>query len=84
MVLVSADLLLRIMSDWQMEIARVGNEREYALLEKVVRCIREQPIAYDVDKVVEQLKEESHETYGHLKIISTEKAVEIAKGGGAG
>lgn len=49
---ISRKQLLKIMSDWQMEIARVGNEREYDILEKVIRCICKQPSVYDEDKII--------------------------------
>lgn len=53
---------------------------------KVITCgflkdIDEQPTAYDVDKVVEQLEENYSCDVGNLKMISVDKAIEIVKGG---
>ena len=53
---------------------------------KVITCgflkdIDEQPTAYDIDKVVEQLKENYSCDVGNLKMISVDKAIEIVKGG---
>ena len=53
---------------------------------KVITCgllkdIDEQPTAYDVDKVVEQLEENYSCDVGNLKMISVDKAIEILKGG---
>lgn len=52
---------------------------------KVITCgflkdIDEQPTAYDVDKVVEQLEENYSCDVGNLKMISVDKAIEIVKG----
>ena len=53
---------------------------------KVVTCgflkdLDEQPTAYDIDKVVEQLEENYSCDVGNLKMISVDKAIEIVKGG---
>ena len=53
---------------------------------KVITCgflkdIDEQPTAYDIDKVVEQLEENYSCDVGNLKMISVDKAIEIVKGG---
>ena len=52
---------------------------------KVITCgflkdIDEQPTAYDIDKVVEQLEENYSCDVGNLKMISVDKAIEIVKG----
>lgn len=51
--------------------------------------IEDIPVAYDVDKVVEQLKECERYVYDAVSdednyVIDTEKAIEIVKGGGQG
>ena len=43
--------------------------------------IDEQPTAYDIDKVVEQLEENYSCDVGNLKMISLDKAIEIVKSG---
>lgn len=45
------------------------------------KWIDEQPTAYDIDKVVEQLEENYSCDVGNLKMISVDKAIEIVKGG---
>ena len=45
------------------------------------KWIDEQPTAYDIDKVVEQLEENYSCDVGNLKMISVDKAIEILKGG---
>lgn len=52
------------------------------ILTYVQRTIENLPAAYDVDKVVRQLYENSYEQFWHIKNISTELAVEIIKAGG--
>ena len=44
--------------------------------------IDEQPTAYDIEAVVEELEKASSEIYGHIKILSLNKAIEIARKGG--
>lgn len=41
--------------------------------------IDEQPTAYDIDRVIEQLKENYSCDVGNLKMISLDKAIEIVK-----
>ena len=55
--------------------------------EAAQKLIDEQPTAYDVDKVVEQMKEKSFVPgdrigVSDVKIIMSEKAIEIVKSGG--
>ena len=40
------------------------------------------PTAYDIEAVVEELESASSEIFGHTKIISTNKAIEIVRRGG--
>ena len=52
----------------------------------VRRMIREQPVAYDVDKVVEQLETYSNadeeERLGTMPVVELADAIKIVKGGG--
>ena len=71
MRLIDADELLNSLgcSDLDIEIAHI---------------VDDQPVAYDVDKVVEQLEElPRYSTWNHSSDnVSREKAIEIVKGGG--
>lgn len=57
-------------------------------LVSILQEIEEQPTAYDVDKVVEQLKDRSEEynsgvrLHGKPEEMLTDDAIEIVKGGG--
>lgn len=48
--------LLFYLKDYQMEIANVENEKEYNLLDKIIRAIEKYPTTFDVDKVLEDIK----------------------------
>lgn len=48
--------------------------------EVVLQNIDDMPTAYDIDKVVVQLKENYSCDVGNLKMISLDKAIEIVKG----
>lgn len=55
------------------------------VLNKVIDTVVDEPTAYDVDKVVEQLKECERYVYDAVSdednyVINTEKAIEIVKG----
>lgn len=92
MGLIDADELKKeLYQQWFMDILLTQRNSEdmfYALAQK----IDEQPTAYDVDKVVEQLKSESArwqdsgDAYNDEKekgvAIGFRKAIEIVKGGG--
>lgn len=49
-------------------------------LVSILQEIEEQPTAFDVDKVVEQLEEDKRHTFDGC--INKKKAIEIVKGGG--
>lgn len=55
------------------------------MADELIRYINSQPTAYDVDKVVKQLRECERYVYDAVSdedyyVISTEKAIEIVKG----
>lgn len=54
--LISREDLLFYLKDYQMEIASVGNEKEYNLLDKIIRAIENASTAFDVDKVLDDIK----------------------------
>ena len=54
---------------------------------KTLSTIMDQPTAYDIDKVVGQLKEASYERFGNdgmggELVVNLDDAIEIIKGGG--
>ena len=55
----------------------------------LIKIMENQPVAYDLDKVVEQLEKEKNPLYredgsllGERTVIRIDKAIEIVKGGG--
>lgn len=55
---------------------------------KAMKCVKQQPTAFDVDKVVEQLDKASdyyefdEQGKEHVQMINLTEAIEIVKGGG--
>lgn len=90
MRLIDADLLLPQIGnryDEKKDIVPDNHAEGFVQMEKL---IKEQPTAYDVDKVVEQLENERKfwenaydSNLGKEKARSYEHAIEIVKGGGA-
>lgn len=87
--LIDADVLKQeLYQQWFMDILLTQTSSQdmfYALAQK----IDEQPTAYDMDKVVEQLEKEKNPIYrevesimGDRQNIKIDKAIEIVKGGG--
>ena len=79
--------LLNHLKDWQKEVSGIGYEREYNLLEQIVKGVENEPTAYDVDKVVEQLEDEITATRTKCPVRvefdkGIYKAIEIVKAGG--
>lgn len=61
-------------------------ENEYrdmvkSIIFSIVQDLDKQSIAYDIDRVIEQLEENYSCDVGNLKMISVDKAIEIVKGG---
>lgn len=63
------------------EIKSAYNKGWNACNSEWISLIDEQPTAYDIDKVVEQLEENYSCDVGNLKMISLDKAIEIVRGG---
>lgn len=66
---------------------RIGNHKFAAVYDAIINSINRQPTAYDVDKVVEQLKTDSSiKLYGsgnsNNYLIPVERAINIVKAGG--
>lgn len=95
MRLIDADKLILHLSDFMLQqspidVQDIESINVSEVIKDCIKAVDEQPTAYDVDKVVEQLKNEkefwSDATYnkeiGKQKARSYEHAIEIVKGGG--
>ncbi len=91
--LISRKALLEELESFSMRIS--GSTKAMALMiveeckKSFARMIDEQPVVYDLDKVLEQLKENSFVLGGWIgvsdvKVIKAEKALGIARSGGMG
>ena len=74
--------------DAQGKAKETWNRRVNELMNSTIRrMIREQPVAYDVDKVVRQLEAYSNadeaERLGTMPVVELADAIKIVKGGGA-
>lgn len=87
MRLIDADALVKQLEKSHEYHAKTS--REEVLLFRDIRIINEQPTAYDLDKVVEQLenrkglwKNMTYDRYYEGRVKGIEEAIEIVKGGG--
>ena len=96
--LIDADELIEILEinnqnlqeqikDERVEVQKVVYEAQLFSTMEMIRVIKEQPTAFDVDKVVEQLEERSQliRPVGwmkHYEVITTKEVLEIVKAGG--
>ena len=90
MRLIDADLLLSQIGNRYDEKKNIVPDNLAEGFVQMEKLIKEQPTAYDVDKVVEQLENERkfwenayNRNLGKEKARSYEHAIEIVKGGGA-
>ena len=82
MRLIDADELINIM-EWNKKSENQGDM--ITNVNSVINLIKNRPTAYDVDKVVEQLEDESEiycREYGKEDELYLQGAIEIVKGGG--
>ena len=56
MELINREYFLKNMRDWQLEFADIEHKREYNLLDMIIKGVENEPIAYDVEKVIERMK----------------------------
>lgn len=63
--LISRSAMLRHFSDWQMECSAVGSEREYNLLYMAIKGIKNEPSAFDMEKVIQQINDAIMPTQEH-------------------
>lgn len=90
MRLIDADELIKYIKIWKIGTSIGSDQKEF------IDCVNKQPTAFDVDKVVEQLKElkmryfltiantgDADKDCAYENIANTiDKAIEIVKGGG--
>lgn len=76
--LIDADALKQALRKCQIESLIAHTEEK-----NVFDIINEQPTAYNVDAVVEQLEEESFPTHENYSAIWLDKAADIVKAGGS-
>ena len=102
MRLIDADKLILHLNDFMLQQSPVDAQdiesiNVCAVIQECIKAVEEQPTAYDVDKVIEQLEEMAipvldedehiipesniHENY-EIKMVSLSSAIEIVKGGG--
>jgi len=90
--LIDVDILLKNILHQSAHEALMGHPENARGLLYAVDHMKDQPTAYDVDKVVEQIKEASYEAREwndktqsfNLRMIEEDEAIEIVKGGGKG
>ena len=71
--LIDADELIKYIKIWEIGTSISSDQKEF------IDCVNEQPTAFDVDKVIEQMEKYLFEKYC---IEGDEKIDEIVKGGG--
>ena len=84
MKLIDTDKLIEDLKEYVENIKNIRDDGKCFLTEEnVLSIIKEQPTAFDVDKVVEQLEEEIKENpYQSEYLAGLYKAIEIVKDGG--
>ena len=89
MRLIDADKLILHLNDYALQEAPFKGESAdtYNAIKQCIEAVEEQPTAYDVDKVVEQLKDVSYERFGYAvmggeNVVNLDDAIEIVKAGG--
>lgn len=90
MRLIDADELILHLNDFMMQerpidVQDIESINVCAVIKECIKAVEEQPTAYDVDKVVEQLEDESEiycREYGKEDELYLKGAIEIVKGGG--
>lgn len=59
MELIDREYFIKNMRDWQMEFTDAAHKKEYNLLDMIIRGVENEPIAYDVEKVISEMKAKS-------------------------
>ena len=91
MRLIDADELILHLNDFMLQqspidIQDIESIKVSEVIKDCIKAVDEQPTAYDVDKVVEELEEYSNadeaECHGTIPVIELDDAIEIVKRGG--
>lgn len=72
--------LIKVLEERATNEAICGYMTAYDVTNSIIDEVKEQPTAYDLDKVVEQIEEDKKHTFDGC--INKRKAIEIVKGGG--
>lgn len=90
--LIDADELILHLNDYALQEAtfmKVGYSGKYDAIQECMKAVEEQPTAYDVDKIVDQLESNIENSMNGANDAECaywnkgiEKAIEIVKGGG--
>lgn len=88
--LISRSALLEEINNFSMRITGSANAMAISIMEEtkksIAKMVDEQPTAYDVDKVVERLKEERENAWdlrdGGARYSAYDNVLEIVKSGG--
>lgn len=59
MELINRENFIKSMRDWQTEFEDIEHKREYNLLDMIIRGVENEPIAYNVEKVIDEIKRKS-------------------------
>lgn len=95
--LIDADKLILNLNDYSLQETPKENESTseqrisrmvYQTIQNCIRAVEEQPTAYDVDVVAEQISRSAFERIGNLgmggeKVVNLDDAIEIVKEGGS-
>ena len=88
MELIDREYFIKNMRDWQMQFVDVGHEKEYNLLDMIIRGVENEQIAYDVEKVISEMKSKSRKMdtisvpYKYYRAIGTRVCESIIRRGG--
>ena len=91
MRLIDADEFILHLNDFMLQqspidIQDIESIKVSEVIKDCIKAVDEQPTAYDVDKVVEELEEYSNadeaECHGTIPVIELDDAIEIVKRGG--
>lgn len=82
MRLIDAEPLIRHLKNWQRELDENSN-REYNLLELVIRGIENEPVTYDLDEVVRRMEEMGDIKFSSFSepLIAVKDVLKILKSG---
>ncbi len=78
--LIDEGKLIKVLKERATNEAICGYMTAYDVTNSIIDEVKEQPTAYDPDKVVKQLEEDKRHTFDGC--INKKKAIEIVKGGG--